>query len=618
MAMTLDEWITFWLEPWPAALGAVGIVFLASTGIGMALLKGCFRGRYCSCSITQPSRLLLPGTVLGGNLLALLGVFSGSFVMSVPIGVLWGILAIPALYGAWSWREFPWRRRKWSVLILAAAGIFTLGSALLLPYAWDELVYQVALPVRYLAEGSTAFRADNSYSGFPSYPHFLMLAGIRMGGICFPRLLVWGSYLLLFGWFYWSVRRFGRWNAVVVTAVLALSPVMLAMNRETYQEPFIALNLFAGISLMFQLRKRAIAGGIFGGFCAGMACAVKMTAGGIAAGMLILSVWLLKKRAGVWWFIAVAALAALPFYWRAFVATGNPFYPFGAGWFAPESAAALVETYHTRLGTHLYGSGMLGVLTGWVTAGFAENLYDGIILGLQYLTMLGVIIIALVSRRWKLHWSVAGLVIAAYLFWGLSSQQVRFLMPWYFLIGYLAVSALRSFPLRWRQISWGTLLVTAYFSLFVPGLVHYWRSWRVVEPSMDKRVEFLKYATQDPEFIEMLDFVGANTPADSRIMLLFERRGLYVPRRYVIGTPVFQERFFTPPPSNAAELLDELHQADVNYLLVGASSRDPDPMPYYEELNAVFALQLVELLRAGELELQEVPEGGDYTLLKVK
>ena len=140
MAMTLDEWITFWLEPWPAALGAVGIVFLASTGIGMALLKGCFRGRYCSRSITRPSRLLLPGTVLGGNLLALLGVFSGSFVMSVPIGVLWGMLAIPALYGAWSWREFPWRRRKWSVLILAAAGIFTLGSALLLPYAWDELV----------------------------------------------------------------------------------------------------------------------------------------------------------------------------------------------------------------------------------------------------------------------------------------------------------------------------------------------------------------------------------------------------------------------------------------------------------------------------------------------
>ena len=120
--MTLDEWITCLLAPLPAALGAVGIVFLASTGIGVALLKGCFGKRYCRGGEIRPSRMLLPGTVLGGNLLALACLFLNSAVLSVPVGVLWVGLALPALYGVWSWREFPFRRRKWSLLILAAAG----------------------------------------------------------------------------------------------------------------------------------------------------------------------------------------------------------------------------------------------------------------------------------------------------------------------------------------------------------------------------------------------------------------------------------------------------------------------------------------------------------------
>ncbi len=603
--MTLHEWLLALHKTFPEALAALLAVFFASTGVGMALLKR-FPLRH----------LLFPATVLGGNILAL-GCFAlHRQIPAMPESLLWGIFMLPALYGLWCWRLFPFRRNIFCVAVFAAAGIFTLGSALILPYAWDEQVYQIALPVRYLAENSAGVVLDNSYSAFPAYPHFLMLAGIRMGGVLFPRLLVWGSYLLLFAWFYRGVRRFGRWNALFITAALAISPLVLAMNRETYQEPFIVLNLFPGISLLYVLRRRTVAGGILGGICAGMTLAVKLTAGGIAGGMAIFSFAILKRRIGTLCFCIAAALTALPFYLRSFLATGNFFYPFGSGIFAPDSAAAAVERYHTQLGRHLYGSGLEGIFTGWLNIAFAENLYDGIILGLQYPVMLGVIAVVCFKRK-KINLILFCAILFPYLFWALSSQQTRFLLPWYFCIAFPAAASLHTLSRNSQRIIQGTLFATSLISLFPPALLHYSRSWGVLRHSARCTGNFLGYATQEPEYFNMLDFIGTQTPADAKIMLLFERRGLYVPRRYVIGTPCFQERFFAPLPEAAAGVLAELRNAGISYILVGASLRDPDPIPDYEALNAAFASKLIELLRQNALSLVEVPGSGDYTLLKV-
>ena len=217
------------------------------------------------------------GFVLGLDLLALLFRFGECIVCTAPPVVTAVVLAIPAGYGVWILLTcLPTIcRHHWLLLLLALAGaVWTLGSAFCMPYAWDEQVYQTALPFRYLASGSAAMVLDNPYSAFPAMQHFLMMPAIRLGGIAMPRLLVWSCYPILFAWLFLALRRFGRMTAVAVTLLVLLSPVVAAMNRENYAEPFIVLNLFAGacaVRGLVSLRSAALLTGIY----AGMAAAVK-------------------------------------------------------------------------------------------------------------------------------------------------------------------------------------------------------------------------------------------------------------------------------------------------------------------------------------------------------
>ena len=108
------------------------------------------------------------------------------------------------------------------------------------------------------------------------------------------------------------------------------------------------------------------------------------------------------------------------------------------------------------------------------------------------------------------------------------------------------------------------------------------------------------------------------TPANSRVLLLFERRGLFVPREYRIGTPYFQEQFFTPVPERPDAVLDALWREKIDYILVGATEQNPEHLEVYDRENLKLSLLLRSLLRAGSLRLIPVPGGGDYTLLAVE
>lgn len=137
--------------------------------------------------------------------------------------------------------------------MLILAGI-TAAPAFVPPFSWDEQSYQVALMYRYLEQGSTAVVADNPYSALSSMPHFLMLWGVRLGGVNFPRLLVLGCCLIAVPWIYLLLLRFGRKTALVLTAAFLLSPLTGGMWREVYLEPFILLNLLAGAAAIRVFR----------------------------------------------------------------------------------------------------------------------------------------------------------------------------------------------------------------------------------------------------------------------------------------------------------------------------------------------------------------------------
>lgn len=626
--MTLNSFILSMQSPPLPALGALFLLLLAAYGVGTLLLRR-FR-RHGAVAMRE-----FTAFVLGLDLLALLFRLGERVVCTAPPAALAAMLAVPAGYGVWILLTLlpAACRRHWLLLLLVFAGaIWTLGSAFCMPYAWDEQVYQTALPFRYLASGSAAMALDNPYSAFPAMQHFLMMPAIRLGGIAMPRLLVWASYPILFAWFFLALRRFGRLTAAAVTLALLLSPVVAAMNRENYAEPFIVLQLFAGacaVRSFVSLRSAALLTGLF----AGMAAAVKLTAGGVSLALLLLLLGrllrhgrefrrLLPPIAG---FCAVALAAAFPFYLRSLLATGNPFYPFGSGIFSPGSPAAAVETYHTLLGRHLYGlEGWWSPAVAWIFAGFDEKLFDGVVLGLQLPLMIaasGIALFLLHRRsmaRSRVFLFLLPAAAAIYLFWGYSSQQTRFLLPFCFVAGWGFAALARVFPRRGRMVLFLLMPAAAWVTILPPALRHYELAWKLLGENRSNPVRFLAQSSRDGAYFAMLDHLCRETPEQSRVLLLFERRGLFVPREYRIGTPYFQEQFFTPVPDRADAVLDTLRREKIDYILVGATEQNPEHLERYDRENFKLSLHLRSLLRSGALRLVPVPGGGDYTLLAVE
>ncbi len=617
-----------WYEP----LSAFLILLLAGCGIGFPLVR-----RFGAELERRGSGFL--ALILGLDLLAILFRLGDWAVIRLSPAWLWGVAACPAAVGVWflARQARNFRRIDWILwgCVLLLAGI-TAAPAFVPPYSWDEQSYQVALMYRYLAQGSTAVLPDNPYSALSSMPHFLMLWGVKLGGLNFPRLLILGCYLIAIPWIYLLLERFGRKTALVLTAAFLLSPLTGGMWREVYLEPFILLNLLAGAEAIRQFRTRMTPLALLTGFAAGMAVAVKIT--GASASLVLACLFfcvsafdrLPRRRFGVafGWFVLGAAAASVPFYLRPLLATGNPFYPFGSALLDPASPAAAVEVYHSLLGTSRFGlSGIEAFFSSWIIVAYRMEIYDGYVLGWQFPLMIAIgaggWYWTVVRRRRRAAlpflWVAAGGFLC-YLYWCLSSQQTRFLLPVGFLVLFWCGSGLRLLSVRVRNWLLGALAAATLVSLQPDVWKNFYYAWRSLEVGRKAPVDFVRFGSREREYMNMLSFLADTLPEDARVMLLFDRRGLYVPRDYVLGTPFFQEAYFTPVPENPGEVSATLTRGGISHIVIltgGESRRNPDPVPDFDEQNEQLTLLLHELLKKGELENIPVPGSGRYLLLKV-
>jgi hypothetical protein len=116
-------------------------------------------------------------------------------------------------------------------------------------------------------------------------------------------------------------------------------------------------------------------------------------------------------------------------------------------------------------------------------------------------------------------------------------------------------------------------------------------------------VDYVESAQGD-RYMPACQAILERTPDDARLLLLYEHRGLYVPRAHWIGTPFFQARFFTPSEgtSDARTFLDALAAAGISHVLVGYNPNDPDRLDAYIERTRPFQELLVSL-RGSALEV---------------
>ena len=587
--MDFDLFLTQLLGDWRRSVSALLLLLFAARGAG--------------CWLLPHRRDEFIRTALGVTVLAWLYPWWWS---GLP-GWAGALLLIPAARGLW---KLPWRelKRKWGLgLALGVFGAATLGSALLPPFTWDEQVYQTLLWARF---PECAGKIDNPYSAYPLLPHFFMMWVRSWGGLALPRLAVWALSLLLAGKSYLETARRSGSAAfgAAASACVMLSPLALMLHQAFYAEGFVAFFALAGFVVLESPQKcsgkadesqRQLLAGVFAGACA----AVKLTGIGPA---LMLTILASKYRRFRYFFLA-AALTALPFFIRPWLTFGNPVYPFGSAWRGGEKAQ-LVENVFRALGD--YGLGKLaGTAVGWITVCFAdERIYDGPC-GFGVLALVILLLAALRRRRDRAALVSFAALASGYLFWALTSQQSRFLYPLFFPAALLAADEFEELSGRRTRIVALALPVLGMIlsCLWIyPKLLHHVTAWRLLPLARREPGRFLKL-TRDGRFFDTLELLAVKAPKNARVLLLFERRGLYVPRRFEYGSPLFQEARLTPAPRSANELWRGIK--DFDYILLGSGQQHIDHLTNYDLIEEKVERQLVELVKRGRLRQIFPPAG---------
>ena len=558
--------------------------------------------------------------------IAMLG-FVGWCFSSLDGAAYWVCSILLKLSAVWGVFSAAKDIRKTKLFFAAAALIFLafFGSCVLYPYGWDECVYQTALLKHYVQNQSNAVIPDNPFSYFPSLPHSVMRLGIELagGGIRLPRLLSGAVMAIALAAVVSTSARFGKKTALLFSAAAILSPAVLVLARANYAEQYILLFAAAGALLIAETRNTPILCAIATGVFSAAAFSVKLTGAGAVIALGILFLFLCRKKkfhiaclCGA----AVFVVFALPFFIRPYLASGNPFYPFCNWIFSADQAANLVSHHHHQLGSFRYGTGFLsGICYGWLFTVISPALYDGISCGwqipLMFITSAAatVYLFKTASERRKISLVMLLCSFALYIFWAATSQQSRFMLPLLMLNAVLCSFVLKGLPRKAGVFIAWTVMLSALIPFPANHVKHFATAWKIAPEISKDPVRFLAAATRDKGYFEMAEFFKT-VPKDSKILLMInERRTLYLPRKAVIGEPYFQ-KLNTPVPENKHQLLDNIKSFD--YIVISTCAHDPDAQQSTAEEIVRLAGLFTQLREENRFQLVFSDSKGEYLIFR--
>jgi hypothetical protein len=340
-----------------------------------------------------------------------------------------------------------------------------------------------------------------------------------------------------------------RFTAFALTFAFSYSQVMLMVMTDAYFEMIIVLNSSAML-LVCSMKgnmysapdyKKTL---LFALLAAGTA-SIKLT--GLIAAVLPLSLILFpaegcliskSKVKQCLLLISVCAVLALPFYLRPWIMTGNPFYPYFARFFSDSRSSLAMSGFHHAIGSDRYGSFSIPMFFSAPAAlTFATKTFEGSF-GYQsgIIFVLYIVSLFIFLKRRKYFWITVPIIL--YIFWFCTAQQARFLLPALLLIFFITGITLSRFRNIYRKGTALILIVLTCVSLPFSSSGYYYYSWLEVLGKI-KTADYLYTGTGD-YYLKAVQAISDLTPADAEILLLYEHRLLYIPRKCRIGTPFLQ------------------------------------------------------------------------------
>lgn len=526
----------------------MGVLALAALSLGLAMLPQV--------------RLNLAGAVTRSALgFAVLGIVALALAAT---GLLRPAVAWPlvAAFCAISYRRLPGavsRVRSFGLPALSwpegvLAGLAALGTLILLVNclapltANDAMVYHFNLPKIYCEASGLVPLPYNVYANMPHYGEMLFALAYCLGGETAAKLLylglVLGAALAVF-----ALARLltGRKPAMVAACLFLVQPLLL--DDRTVGNVDVPLTCFfiaAVVVLIEALRTKpglrsAAAAGMLAGFTLGF----KYTALAPCVALLAIPLVAYPRRMGLR-LLAVAALVAatvfVPWAIKNQARVGNPLYPLlestfgGANWDASQEAQLLAWQRGMGPGRSAGDYLLLPLnvgLRGRPESGYAR--FDGI-LNPALIMLLPLVLL----KRNRETGALALMAAGIFVFWALTSQQLRFLMPCLALVAVLGAVGLARLAERTGARCADSVIVLAAlltaFSLVVPDQ----RGRPLVSGAIGDRLGVVlglqpgqQYLETNLQPVAMFEHINRTLPPGERILMVWENRGYYLDRPYV-------------------------------------------------------------------------------------
>lgn len=448
-------------------------------------------------------------------------------------------------------------------LYVAALGALTFALSLAPPGGadYDSLTYHLAAPAQFLRAGKVVALPYDHHSYFPFTLEMLYLAGLAARGAVLAKLFHWlmlplgALALLALGRRAQSARA-----GLLAAALYASMPLVLGEATTAYVDlgfaawVFLALLCFEGATAQ-RSDARWLWCGAFCGFALG-----SKYFGWLIFGFL--GVWLLvagaraqtlsARRLAL--FACPALLIGLPWYARNALWTGNPVFPFAFGIFGGRGWTSAMAAAYDASQT-IYGFGITPLDAAWLpwrlaltplgagqpfwplsnapaangktglfeVAGLALSSFPG-----PAVWALGVPALAL--RRARGLRVSGALFVFLLLFWFVSSQQIRYLLPALGLLALLGGAFWAQHASQWRLARWvGNAGLVAWLVFAPVWLAMSARpSWGVLSGAQSPAA----YLSRALPGYDAMQWATRNTPPNAKFAVYGEPRCFYLDRAY--------------------------------------------------------------------------------------
>ena len=460
------------------------------------------------------------------------------------------------------------------VLGLGLAALPLLLIALGPTRSWDAEVYHLSIPKLYVENGGFRNVDMSVYSHWPLGTELVFAAALILQDFITAKLVHFGFGLLILMTLFESSNRLtrGRWIAASTAALLFLAnDVVLFEMRSAYVDlafTFYTLAAFLLLCRAADSESRPDSARFLGlaGLAAALLASTKIT-GIVTAGLLaVIFLPRLIRDSGLYGlrmgfrplllrYALPATAGLLPWSVKSAVLTGNPFYPmfwstFGGPDWSP-SLARSFAAWQQGIGMGREPIDYLLLLPRLILFGdHGYDTFDGKIGG-YWILILPLVLVGC-RRLWTLRETVTsrvdtsrantsralGVAALLFVFWALSSQQMRFLIPALALVCWAAGSLVDQLP---RKVRWLAPILSAMLLFRATDYP------RLVQTSL-RYVQIFASGSFDPSLAEPAVTKAVHQlPAEAKILLLQTNH------RFAISREVLADSFF-----EASQIVDWL------------------------------------------------------------